>query len=64
MISPTMGLEIAGDRHTTDSNAAMVAETQKLMAVVDSICASMRFALNLAKQMTLYTVVTGIPFDE
>lgn len=66
MVSPTMGLEIAGDRHATVGKAAMVAETQKLMAVVDSmaLCASMRFALNLAKQMSLYAVVTGYPITE
>jgi aldehyde:ferredoxin oxidoreductase len=65
MISPTMGPEIAGDRHTSEGKGKLVAETQKFMAIVDSmsLCASMRFALDLAKQMKVYELVTGVPMS-
>lgn len=61
MVSPTMGPEIASDRHSSEGKGALVAETQKFMAIVDSmsLCASMRFALDLSKQMRLYGQVTG-----
>ena len=38
-----------------------MSDTQKIMAIVDSmsLCASMRFALDFAKQLKVYALVTG-----
>lgn len=69
MIAPTMGPETAGDgskRFEYKGKAALVRETQFLMAVVDSLslCSSMRFALGLKEQIDLYCAVTGLALDE
>lgn len=69
MIAPTMGPETAGDaskRFAYKGKAALVRETQFLMAVVDSLslCSSMRFALGLKEQIDLYCAVTGLALDE
>lgn len=64
MVSPTMGPEIAGDRFAEEGKAPLVKETQIFMSIVDSmaLCASMRFALSLEKQVKLYEAVTGLQF--
>jgi aldehyde:ferredoxin oxidoreductase len=69
MIAPTMGAEIAGDparRLRADGKAALVRDTQFIMAIVDSLtlCASMRFALPLKPMLDLYGAVTGQALSE
>lgn len=67
MTSPTMGVEIAqNNRFSEGGKGAMVAETQQLLAIVDSmiLCASMRFALNLTQQLELLEAVTGIAITD
>ncbi len=67
MTSPTMGVEIGNNnRFSEEGKGALVAETQKYMAIVDSmaVCASMRFALSLNQQMRLFEAVTGVALSD
>ncbi len=68
MIAPTMGAEVAGDptrRWRSEGKAALVRETQAIMAIVDSLalCSSMRFVLGPQMMLDLYAAVTGRPHD-
>lgn len=67
MIAPTFGVEIAqNNRFSEEGKAALVRETQFFMAIVDSmaLCSSMRFALNLGKQLQFISAVTGWDLNE
>jgi aldehyde:ferredoxin oxidoreductase len=69
MIAPTMGAETAGDpsrRLRAEGKAALVRDTQFIMAVVDSLglCSSMRFALGLGSMLQMYGAVTGRRLEE
>ena len=64
MIAPTMAAETAGEpsrRLRADGKAALVAETQSIMALVDSLglCASMRFVLDPHTMLEMHAAVTG-----
>lgn len=61
MMSPTMGVEIAGDRFADSGKASVVKDVQMQMALVDSLgyCATMRFVLNVDKQLELLNMATG-----
>jgi aldehyde:ferredoxin oxidoreductase len=68
MIAPTMGAETAGDpanRLLSKGKAALVRDTQFIMAVVDSLslCASMRFVLGPQMMLDLYAAVTGYQLE-
>jgi aldehyde:ferredoxin oxidoreductase len=66
MVSPTMGLELAGDRFAIEGKAKLVRSVQQYMAIVDSLgfCSSMRFVLSLERQLQLYRAVTGMDISE
>jgi len=67
MFAPTFGVEIAqNNRFEEEGKAALVKETQAVMAMVDSmgLCSSMRFALNLSMMTEIYAAVTGVELSE
>lgn len=66
MVSPTMGLEIAGDRFSVEGKGLLVRKTQQHMAIVDSLslCSSMRFVLNLEGQLQLLQGAAGLVLSE
>lgn len=66
MVSPTMGLELAGDRFAIEGKGKLVRSVQQYMAIVDSLgfCSSMRFVLSLERQLQLYSAVTGMDISE
>lgn len=66
MVSPTMGLELAGNRFSVEGKGLLVRKTQQHMALVDSLslCSSMRFVLNLEGQLQILEAATGLVLSE
>ncbi|MFZ5752866.1 MAG: aldehyde ferredoxin oxidoreductase family protein [Bacillota bacterium] len=66
MYSPTMGVELAGDRFAEKGKANLVRDIQMQMAVVDSLgyCSTMRFVYTVDKQVDLFNLATGLNYSK